>query len=97
MKKGDRIKLKSLNSLMDEYEWRYADSGNGIEIEGHLINKKMYYMFGKSWKVTEVSQYDRWDFIIHDPDTSSRRWLLMNSWIEESIIDVDELFKEIDI
>jgi hypothetical protein len=55
-------------------------------------------MFGKEWEVSELNvPTSNFDFRILDP-RSRNRWNFMKLWIDDgNIIDVDELFEEIEL
>ena len=97
--KNDIIKLKTLEDIKLQYDC-YCRDDESIVIGGWLINKKMFHMFGWEQTIQYVKQpYSKYDFVIWDL-INRRFWSFKYDWIVpfiEIIMDVDDLFKEIDI
>ena len=92
MKEGDRVRLRSLQSILLEYTHTRRDDGSIVFLyTGIAINRRMIPMFGKHHIVESV----RSDGVFRIKDWHANDWVFHNTWIENRIIDVDELFSEV--
>jgi len=98
MKVGDKIKLKTLRQIKLQYSLKEILNSRNFNVGNLHINGFMLDMFGKSWRINNLLKNNNgrgYDFDIIGPEGI---WAFSEKWIDKEIImDVDDLFSEIDI
>lgn len=96
IKKDDIIKLKSVDHITLENDCIFES--DGIRIGKCYINESMYHMFGHEHSVN-LTNNSVYGITLFD-DKHGRYWNFALDWVEDPIniiINVDDLFKDIDI
>jgi len=99
MKVGDKVKFKTLDKMREEFKI-LKDKCGGFHANKSYIDSEMFHIFGKEFTIDKYYNNNdsaTYHFAIYDK-ISGYTWACNKNWIEDKpIIDVDELFKEIEI